>query len=180
MMIFIWPPSAVMMLHTPIKMKVHSLRSKHHKKFGVATNHFAISDNYRCLQRDWKFFICRLNSCWSGRVCSKTRQVNSGVPQGSILWPTLFIQHINDLVGAITNPIIQYRIVAIKASFSNNDIIMSCDEITSDTSLIISGVTISSEISYREHVNSLDEKLGFLYKTQKYFNAQQLLTIHNV
>ena len=89
--------------------------------------------------------------------CSQWKSVNSGVPQGSVLGPTLFIIFINDIDGAV------------------NTVLSVISKFADDTKLIRK---VQHESDRHDFQNDIDNLLAWSEEWQMIFNASKCKVIH--
>ena len=80
--------------------------------------------------------------------------VKSGVPQGSVLGPVLFVAFINDLPGAVLSMCVIYA---------------------DDTKSIVQSTTVKTEVSYK---SIFDELVDWADNWQLRFNADKCKVLH--
>nr|CAH7756523.1 unnamed protein product [Callosobruchus chinensis] len=110
---------------------------------------------------------------------SSFHNINAGVPQGSVLAPTLFLIHTNDL-SSTTNPIHSFADDStLHAGIMSNRPISA---LSRSHSFKLLEVIITENMIWHEHVSSIataaGKKLGYLFRVRNYFSPSKLLTLY--
>ena len=101
-----------------------------------------------------------------GGFLSNLHSINAGVPQGSFIFPVLFILFINDLLTSTSSSI---------HSFAD-------DMMDTSASFTQLGLPLSSNLTWKTHIHSLakhaSQKLGFLARACRFFSSSHILSIY--
>lgn len=116
-------------------------------------NHYGIRDRELKLLKS--YFTSRKQYVDLSGECSSLREVTRGVPQGSILGPTLFIIYINDLPSHITGHSILYADdTTLMTRHPNRDILM--EELNTNSAIAESWFESNELILNREKTTTLE------------------------